>query len=298
LVGEIRQASEELENPWFSEYMKQIFEVQAEVLEQEKVGQDCYRLSFKAPQIAGLGKPGQFVNIACNRQYDVLLRRPLTIYRVYTETGVVAVVYRVRGRGTSLLSRKRPGENIDVLGPLGHGFEVDFSASRAILVSGGVGVASMMFLAEKLVALPKDKDQQPYIYALIGAHSSDDIICVGDFAGLGNAVRVNTWVTRVMLEKVLSQLLEDLSLSGVETGACSLYTCGPKGMLKKIAQWAKDQGMFCQVSLEEHMACGVGACQSCVCKVKANQHDSLDYRYASVCREGPVFKAEEVKWDE
>jgi dihydroorotate dehydrogenase electron transfer subunit len=279
--------------------MNQIFEVQAEVLEQEKVGPDCYRLSFKAPQIAALGKPGQFVNIApCSRQYDVLLRRPLTIYRVFTETGVVAVVYKVRGRGTAILSRKSPGENIDVLGPLGHGFEVDFSASMAILVSGGMGIASIMFLAEKLAALPKDKDQQPYIYALIGAHSPEDVICVDDFVSLGSAVRVNTWITRVMLEKVLSQLLDDLSTRGVDTSTCSLYTCGPAGMLKKIAQWAEERRMFCQVSMEAHMACGVGACQSCICKVKANHHDSLDYAYALVCREGPVFKATEIKWDE
>jgi dihydroorotate dehydrogenase electron transfer subunit len=279
-------------------HMNRIFEVQAEVLEQEKVGQGCFRLSFRAPQIAGLGKPGQFVNIACNRQYDVLLRRPLTIYRVNTVTGVVSVVYKIRGRGTLLLSRKHPGENIDVLGPLGQGFEIDFSAARSILVSGGIGVASMMFLAEKLAAPPRDKDQQPHVYALIGAHSPENLICVDDFAGLGSTVRVNTWVTRVMLGKVLSQLLEDFSTNGVDTGACALYTCGPKGMLKIIAQWAKAHRMLCQVSLEEHMACGVGACQSCVCKVQAHQHNSLDYTYALVCREGPVFKAEEVIWDE
>lgn len=278
--------------------MNQIFEVRAEVVEQQKVGPDCYRLSFKAPQIAGSGRPGQFVNIACNGQHDFLLRRPLTIYRVFRSTGVVAVVYRVRGRGTSLLSRKRPGENIDVLGPLGHGFEIDPSAAKAILVSGGMGVASMMFLAEQLAARLKDEDQQPYIYALIGGHSPEDIICVDDLVGLGSAIKVNTWVTRVMLERALSELLIDLSAGGVDTGACSLYACGPKGMLKKIALWAKEQRIFCQVSMEEHMACGVGACQNCICKVKSNQYDPLDYRYALVCREGPVFKAEEVIWNE
>ncbi|MEW5920260.1 MAG: dihydroorotate dehydrogenase electron transfer subunit [Bacillota bacterium] len=282
--------------------MQDIFEVKAQVTTQEKVGPDCHLLQLAAPQIAASARPGQFVNVACSRQYqyDPLLRRPLSIYRVSPDTGIIELIYKVRGRGTELLAQKRAGEIVAVLGPLGKGFDIHEGTSRAILVAGGLGVASLMFLAQELAKVALGKGEEPYVHALIGGHSAEEIICVDDYSALGSPVKVHTWITRARLEQELEKVLEELSEQGVKTNTCSLYTCGPEGMLRRLAAWAQEHQMLCQVSLESHMSCGVGACQSCICKTSAGTGNTLEdtWKYSLVCRDGPVFNAEEVIWDE
>lgn len=279
--------------------MKKMYEIKTEVLSQVKVGPGIYHLKFMAPDIAGAARPGQFLNISCGYRYDPLLRRPLTIYKAHTvgkEQGLVEVIYKVVGRGTELLSQKKQGDSLEVLGPLGNGFNVDKTLSRYILVSGGLGVASLMTLAREL-SLNSAKPT-PYIYLLIGSHTPEELICVEDFKALGDSIEVVTWVNRANLHDSIEDLLTRLNAEGTDINNCVMYACGPRPMLKWLAKFAQRNNLDSFVSLEAHMACGVGACQSCICNVVEQncsiQEEASPYRYKLVCKDGPVFNAREV----
>ena len=226
------------------------------------------------------------------------MRRPLTIYRTWPDTGLVEVLYEVKGHGTQILSQKGLGDWIEVLGPLGKGFINNPFAERIILVSGGLGVASLMALAQEIVG--KREESSSYIYSLIGAHTEEKLLGLEDFRALGDGVKVLPWVTRAGLETALQKLSDELQSEGVNLNSCALYACGPEAMLKRVEQWAKGFNMGCQVSLEAHMACGLGACQSCICKVKAQPEDTKtnSYTYKLVCKDGPVFDGGEIDWGE
>ncbi len=281
--------------------MPHIFEVKSQVISQEKVGPKCYRLILSALEISANAEPGQFVNIACgtHERLDPLLRRPLTIYRSAADHGTIEVIYEVKGNGTKALSQKRSGDWLEVLGPLGKGFVVKGNAAKAILISGGLGVAGLMALAQEIIINNQAKGL-PSVYVLIGAHDQSELICTEDFRALGSGIKVIPWLTRVGLETALERLVGEVTAEGVTLGACSVYACGSWPMLKRVSEWAQRFDMACQVSLEAHMACGLGACQSCVCKVKSGppESGSSGYTYGLVCKDGPVFDAEEIEWGE
>jgi len=283
--------------------MQKIYEIKTEVLSQEKVGPGIYHLKFMASDIAGAARSGQFLNIGCGCRYDPLLRRPLTIYKVHTvgkKQGLVEVIYKVVGRGTELLALKKQGDSLEVLGPLGNGFKVDKTLSRYILVSGGLGVASLMGLARELCL--NSGRPTPYIYILIGAHTPEELICVEDFQSLGDSIEVITWVNRANLHDSIEELIARLYDEGIDVNNCVMFACGPNPMLKWLTKFTQGINLDCFVSLEAHMACGVGACQSCICKVVELNYSisekAAPYSYKLVCKDGPVFNAREVHWNE
>lgn len=274
-----------------------VFEVTAEILMVKLIGPNIYQTLFSAPEIAREARAGQFINIKCSPGYDPLLRRPLTIFRTNATNGTIEVVFKVVGRGTELLAQRQPGERVEILGPLGNGFTLRHD-KLPILVSGGIGVASLMFLAEELVRnrqtakgnLPNISGW-PFLYALLGAHTRSELVCVEDFAALEKA-QVRTWVNRSNLESCLAELLIELEKQGIQSSDCCIYACGPNPMLRRLAEFSSQQSILCQVSLESHMACGLGTCQNCICKL--NNADT----YKLVCKHGPVFSAEEVVWND
>lgn len=277
------------------------FELKAEVVSQQEEAPGIYRLKLLAAEIAREAKPGQFLNIACSSQLqnDPLLRRPLTIFKAHPENGLLEVIYKVKGHGTTNLANLRAGERLDVLGPLGKGFTINPAAKKVILVSGGMGVASLMTLASSILQNPEMKKPSPYVYALIGAHTQEEIVCLEDFADLGDRIKVRPWLTRTGFKDALKRLESDLASDEVNLGECIAYACGPRSLLQRFAEWAREREMPCQVSLEAHMACGVGACQSCICKTKETSNRSpKPYSYKLVCKDGPVFWAEEIDWNE
>lgn len=263
--------------------------ITARIASNEKTGECFYRMRLTSPYLAKEAKPGQFVEVRCAEGVNPLLRRPLGVHRV-TSDGI-EVLYEVAGAGTGLLSQKRQGEELDIIGPLGKGFETDPAADISILVAGGIGVAPLMALAEELKAKGGQK-----VHVLIGARKASHILCEKEFRSLGCIVKISTddgskghrgFVTDP-LRKLLAESKVDTFLPDFRR--VTVYACGPTGMLKAVSGIAQELGIKCQVSLEERMACGVGVCLGCPVKV------SSDGGYRMVCRDGPVFDSTEIAW--
>jgi dihydroorotate dehydrogenase electron transfer subunit len=241
-------------------------------------------LDLEAPEIAADVRPGQFVHLRLPTS-GALLRRPLSLAGV--RGNLITILMKKVGLFTGELGERKEGTVIDVLGPLGHGFDFeDDRAPRSVLAAGGYGAAPLGFLAERLHARHPKKS----ISLLVGAKTREDLVW-GDAIGRlewleyetatedGSSGRKGT-VLDLMRERI-----------GTESDV-SLYSCGPMGMLREV--WRAWPKLRSQVSVENQMGCGVGVCLGCVVPVKPAYGGGS---YARVCREGPVFNASEVDWD-
>jgi dihydroorotate dehydrogenase electron transfer subunit len=212
---------------------------------------------------------------------DPLLRRPFSIHRMLgSESGEFEILFRAVGSGTKILARAHVGDRLDVLAPLGRGFRLD--AGRPLFVGGGIGVAPLLFLAESFL----EKGIRPKL--LLGGRRDRDILCHEDFTCLAVPFALATEDGTLGEPGLVTRLLERELAAGVS--GTGVYTCGPVPMLEAVARICRNHGVPCQVSLEAHMACGVGACLGCVVAGEKAP-------YLRVCKEGPVFDAGEIKWD-
>jgi len=258
-------------------------DVKAKILSNDKVGHVYYKMHLDAPYIARAAKPGQFVQVKCSDSTEPLLRRPFSIHKV--KRGI-EILYEAVGRGTDILSRKKEGGFVDVLGPLGSGFSMPDRASslepRAIIIAGGIGAAPLVYLADEL-AKKKIKT-----IVLIGAKTKHLILCEKDFKKVTPEVYVSTddgsYGCRGLVSKLFHKILKTTE-SKFET---IVYVCGPHGMLKCISDICMERNFECQVSLEEKMACGIGACLGCVVNTRSGNK--------LACKDGPVFNSSEIIW--
>ena len=262
--------------------MKQI---EAKIVKNENIGSDFFRMQIASAYLAKTAKPGQFVEIRCSKETDPLLRRPIGVNRVVR--GGIEILYEVVGRGTELMSGMKKNDLCDVIGPLGNGFDINTRAqerksTRAILVAGGNGVAPLLFLAEKLAKNRRE------VSVLIGGCSKNHILCEKDFKKTGAKVLISTEDGSKGHKGLVTALLNNLLHSTLHVQRFTIYACGPTGMLKAVSRIAQDNRVPCQVSLEERMACGVGVCLGCPVKIRNT--------YKMVCKDGPVFNAEEIAW--
>jgi len=249
----------------------------------EKVGPDIYFLELKAPRIASRAEPGQFIHISLGTIYDPLLRRPMSILNAREKT--LTVLYQIVGRGTRIMTRFRPGDSIDVLGPLGNGFVLE-EAEQNLLLGGGVGAAPLVFLANRLRA------KQAKVKFFLGMREGEllflkDLLPSGIdfFASHENSPRGEAKQVTDLLPPHLEQ-----------NGKTSLYCCGPEGMYREIARICNDCGDFSiQVSIDRRMGCGVGTCLGCAVKVKRPPRE--EPQIVRACVEGPVFRWQEVSTD-
>ncbi|MFA5356279.1 MAG: dihydroorotate dehydrogenase electron transfer subunit [Candidatus Omnitrophota bacterium] len=258
-----------------------MLQLTAKILYNKKVKGDYFCLAMRAPWIAKESVPGQFLNIKVSGSYEPLLRRPFSIHKAGGPD--IWILYEVVGEATRILSGRKPGEYINVIGPLGKGFDYTLSVAGdrlSILTSGGMGVAPLLFLAEKLSKSRK--------LALIGARDKEHLLCEKELKDLGCAVRVSTDDGSRGFKGYVGDLLEkELSDMG-DTQRAVIYACGPRPLLKEISRVSKKHGIAAQISMEEHMACGIGACLGCVVNTKEG--------FKRACKEGPVFNAGEVIW--
>ena len=266
-----------------------IAQIKVKIISNREIRAGYWRADLSSPDIAQSCCPGQFINIKVNAGMDPLLRRPLSIHRA--GAGKISILYEVLGPATKILSLKKPGEHLDIIGPLGNGFTIPHTRSLAhpltILVAGGMGVAPLVFLAQKL-AERKMKSEKRKTIVLIGARAKNQILCADEFKKLGCEVKIATDDgSRGFKGKVTELLAENLRLATRETRH-AIYTCGPSPMLKSIAWICAEANISAQLSLEAHMACGIGACLGCVVKTKSGMQ--------RVCKEGPVFAAQELIW--
>ena len=263
--------------------------VKAYIVDHHPVAKDIYLLAFSAPQIALSAKAGQFVHIRCSEGVDPLLRRPFSISAIDREAGTISIIYEIRGRGTKILSHYSVGQALDVLGPLGNWFSLGKlkSESRAILIGGGIGAPPMAALTQALAE--KGLSQ---VKVILGAATKDKLCPEELFMKTGAEVFLatddGTRGHHGFVTELLPQLISE------KPDKFFVFACGPKGMLKAVGDFCLQRNISCQLSLEEIMACGVGACQGCACKVSSE--DGFDY--VRVCTEGPVFEAGEVVFDD
>jgi dihydroorotate dehydrogenase electron transfer subunit len=207
--------------------------------------------------------------------------------------GGIEVLYEVVGKGTESLSAAKQGEYLDVIGPLGNGFVLNAKRYplNAILIAGGMGVAPLVALAENLAhSVQRIADRKKAkTYILIGGCSKEHILCEQEFKKLGCGVMVSTEDGSKGKKGLVTDLLKDLLNAIRYPLNATIYACGPAAMLKTVAKIAEAKRVPCQVSMEEHMACGVGVCLGCPVKVKNGG-------YKMVCKDGPVFDAKEIAW--
>ncbi len=248
------------------------------VARNELISGDIYLMEFVSKEIADTAQPGQFVHLRV-AEFDPLLRRPFSIHDV--EGDRVRIVYDVVGRGTRILSRVHAGESVDLLGPLGKGFSLD--GERFCLVAGGMGVAPMVFLARRL----REKTEQ--IIAFVGAGSEAQLIGDSKIRALGIEVFTATEDGSVGYGGLITELFSKV-IERRELGNLVVFACGPNEMLKVVAEISRKIGATAQGSLEELMACGMGACLGCAVGTR-------DGEYRMVCTDGPVFNLSEVAID-
>jgi len=257
------------------------YEERALVRSQVNTGGDNYLLILESPAIAKEAKPGQFVMIRCGQGLDPLLRRPISIFLAEPEAGLVYLWYQVVGKGTNLLAGLRTGDYVNMLGPLGRGFSL-IEEGKAALVGGGMGIAPLVFLSH---AWPANNR----ISAFFGGRSAGHLPpseCLPEVDGF-LATEDGSCGYQGFVTELLAQWLESEKPE-------IIYACGPHGMLAQVNKLARQYHIPLQVSLETVMACGLGACLGCTCE-KAQAEDGSWFK---VCQDGPVFWAEEVKWDD
>lgn len=253
----------------------------------ESITSDVFRLSFLSREIAREAQPGQFVMVHPKKFSEPLLPRPFSIHRL--QGNRVDLLIRAAGLGTRQLCGLSPGEVLEIKGPLGRGFKLD-SEKDPILVAGGIGVAPLLYLADRLIKMNRSKTGVPP-RLLIGAGSKKELLGLREFKKAGLRVQAVTEDGSFGRKGLVTDLLEGMSAKGLERAM--IYTCGPQGMLRAVAFWAAARNVPCQVSLEAQMACGLGACLGC----SVARHSDSGLSYAKVCQDGPVFEAREVAWN-
>jgi dihydroorotate dehydrogenase electron transfer subunit len=258
-----------------------------EVLERRRAG--AYQsLTLVAPRIAEAARPGQFVHLLAGEDRSFPLRRPFSIHRVERPGGAggtVEVVFDVVGAGTLALSRLRPHDAVDTLGPLGRPFTPPEEPAGCLLVGGGYGTAPLFFLATELRA------RRCRVDFVVGAATAARLLDAMEAKRLGHSLTVTTDDGSAGRRGLVTDPLRDLL---ARTGATRVYACGPMAMLAAVSRLSAAAGVPCQVAVEEQMACGTGICFSCVLPVAGG----VETRMARSCLEGPVFDGAAIAWAE
>ncbi|HTX20685.1 MAG TPA: dihydroorotate dehydrogenase electron transfer subunit [Candidatus Aquilonibacter sp.] len=261
-----------------------MLEQTVQIVSNERDTDSYFRLVLRAPQIAPLVQPGQFAHVRITLLKDALLRRPFSIFQVAGET--FSILYKTVGKGTDALARMRAGEEVSVIAPLGHGFTVPKRGGETpLLVAGGYGMAAMFLLAQR-------SPQKGIVF--VGGRKRVDILCEKEFAALGWDVRVTTEDGSHGEKGLVTQpLVTEIRNQKSEIRNYKLFACGPTGLLKAVGKIAADFDLPCELSMDEHMCCGVGVCLTCVIPVKVGD----GWEYQRTCTEGPVFDARQVLWE-
>ena len=246
----------------------------ANIIRQEMIGTDIFSMIIEAKEIAVQAKPGQFVDLY-SADGSKLLPRPISLCEIDREAGTLRLVYRIAGKGTAEFSKLTSDHTIDVLGPLGNGFNLE--DGKAILIGGGIGIPPMLQLAKEL------KCEKSIVLGY-----RDEEFLSEEFKPYGEVYKSSD-NGAIGVKGTVMDAIKEYGIEGTH-----IYACGPTPMLRAIQQYALENGIRAQLSLEERMACGVGACLACVCKSKEVDHHS-NVNNKRVCKDGPVFYAEEVE---
>ncbi len=250
------------------------------IIQQQQVGDDLYLMKFLSPAIAGEAKPGQFVHIRAGGFQDPLLRRPISLFDADQAKGEITLFYRTVGRGTQFMASLAQGDQVDVMGPMGKGFTVRKHQKKTVLIGGGIGAAPLFYLARKLI------DEGCQVEFWYGCNTAGQIGIRKEIESLPMVFRPCTMDGSLGQKGLVTELFKTILPD--EIGA--IYTCGPEIMMAAVGEFAGKHHIWTEVSLEEHMACGVGACLGCARKLKKG-----DPGMAKICKDGPVFNLNAVE---
>lgn len=240
----------------------------------EEVGKDVFKIGIYCPSILSTASAGQFLYIKINDSYDPLLRRPFSICSLIKQKGLIILLYKVIGKGTELLAKKKIGDMLNVMGPLGKGFPICRDKKSAI-IGGGIGIAPLLELSKHL--------NSPDIY--LGF--KDDVFLLEEFKEHSKTLYLYTEDgskgTKGFPTSMFSKNINEYK---------TVYSCGPKAMMAAVKDICEKNNVNCYISMEEKMGCGIGACLTCSCKT------NIKGEYKKVCIDGPVFNSKEVSFYE
>ena len=247
------------------------------VISQDCIAKDIYSLWLKTDKIAAQARPGQFVSVYCN-DGGHLLPRPISLCEINQEKGTLRLVYRVVGKGTEMFAALKAGDSVEVLGPLGNGFPMEEAeGKRVFLIGGGIGVPPMLETAKQLKGEP----------VLVMGYR-DELFLTDEMKKAGELVIATEDGSAGTKGNVLDAIREN------DLKADMVFACGPKPMLRALKAYGLENNIPCYVSMEERMACGVGACLGCVCQsTEVDEHSQVKNK--RVCKDGPVFLSTEVE---
>lgn len=247
----------------------------------QRIAEKIYSMKMESIEISQNAHAGQFIHLLCGKEYGAFLRRPFSLSAIDKKSRKLSIIYRVQGKGTKSLSKMKVGESVHAMGPLGKGFLLDTSYENIDIVAGGMGIAPLM-----------------EVIKYYGRHSRvhlgfiEEPILVEEIKGFSDQIQITTEKGNIGKKGLIT---EDLLTLWEKHPPQMVYTCGPRAMMKEVVRICKELDLPCQVSMEEKMACGIGACLVCSCKTKKKDQINV---YTRVCKDGPVYWGNEVIWDE
>ncbi len=252
-------------------------QLHAKLIKKEQLKEDIFKFSLSAKEIVDIAKPGQFIEIRVTEGIDPFLRRPISIYNMDKKNGILEIIFRIQGRGTEILSKKKEDDLVDIVGPLGYGtFKFEEYKNIAIL-GGGIGVFPLYELA-------KEASKQINVNTYLGFRNKEAVLLEEEFDKVSNKLVITTDDGSYKIHGfAIDELKKDLEEDKIE----AIFACGPLPLLKAAQSLAKENNIPCQISLEEKMGCGLGVCLGCAVEV-------VDGGYQHVCKQGPVFDSNKV----
>ena len=260
-------------------------QILAKLIKKEEIINDVFKFSVQAGEIVKLSKPGNFIEIRVSNQTDPFLRRPISIYNLDKENGILEFIFQVKGNGTNLLSQKEIGDEIDIIGPLGFGtFKIE-KYNKIAIIGGGIGIFPLYELAKQA------KEQDKKVNTYLGFRNKDFVMLEKEFKNVTDSLTITTDDgTYAKKGFAIDYLIEDMKQEDYEC----IYACGPIPMLRAIQKYANNNNINCQISLEEKMGCGLGVCLGCAVKTAKSSEEVPEYFH--VCKGGPVFNAKDVEF--
>ena len=260
---------------------KQVF---AELIKKEKLLEGLYKFSVDAKEIVELANPGNFIEIRINENSDPFLRRPISIYNLDKKNGVLEFIFQVKGKGTELLAKKKEGDKIDIIGPLGNGTFKFEEYKNIAVIGGGIGIFPLYELSKQA------KNAGKKVYTYLGFRNKDLVTLEKEFEDVSTTLTITTDDGSYKNSGfAINYLKNDLEKNNIDC----IYACGPLPMLKAVKKLAEEKEIPCQISLEEKMGCGMGVCLGCAVRTATSTDDNPQYLH--VCKAGPVFNSKMVQ---
>lgn len=255
--------------------------VKIKLLKKENLKKDILKFTCYSPEIANNSFPGQFIEIRVSKTYEPFLRRPISLYNVSKENNTIEFIFQVKGRGTEFLSEFEEGELIDVVGPLGESVFDIKNCKNIAVIGGGIGIFPLYELAKRSI-------QQSNVNIYLGFRNKELVMLEDEFKKVSTKLTITTddgtYGENGYAIDYLKSDFDNMNIDGI-------FACGPLPMLQRVKEFAESKNVYCQLSLEQRMACGIGACMGC--SVQLNTGDD-SIKYARVCKEGPVFESKKI----